>query len=303
MSPKAWSRFCWFLILYTVVIILWGAFVRFSGSGDGCGKHWPFCHGYIVPRGEIALQIQTWIEYFHRAKSGLLGLFIFAAGFLAWRQFPRRHPARWAGVAAVFFTLTEGALGAWLVLAGLVQQNDSPTRFFAIGLHLTNTLLLMASLVALLITTTQNLEFRAPRARVGWTLAAGLVLFLILGATGSVASLSNTLFPTTSLIEGMRADFSPDSPWMVRARVLHPFLGMAIAALLAGLAWSAPAGRPWRRRSFVLLVVTPLFGLATLLSLSPLWMKLGHLLLAHATWFCLVALALQDLLEETPRRT
>lgn len=122
-SP-AWDRrfaFCaWSVLAYNLLVILWGAVVRATGSGAGCGEHWPLCQGVVIPH---AAQIATLIEFAHRISSGLAVILVVLLLVLAWRQFPAGHPARRYAAAALVFTLTEGLIGAALVLFGQVGNN------------------------------------------------------------------------------------------------------------------------------------------------------------------------------------
>src|SRR5689334_1905422 len=62
------SRFAWFVVAYNVAVVVWGAYVRATGSGAGCGSHWPLCNGEFLPS---APQTKTAIEFTHRVTSGL----------------------------------------------------------------------------------------------------------------------------------------------------------------------------------------------------------------------------------------
>lgn len=272
------------------MVIGWGAFVRMSGSGDGCGKSWPLCQGAIIPEGEVAHVLQTWIEFFHRLKSGLLGLGIFFLAFVAFRFFKRPHPIRWAAVGAVFFTVTEALLGAWLVLGGLVDTNESSLRVFAVGLHSLNTLMLLASLVLTYVWAVEerfSIDWKA--AGIGTSMWIALVGFLLIAASGSIASLSNTLYPSASLVSGFHADFSLSSPGLVRMRWLHPLIAFSVAGFLIYFSIQLKSRLA---KIFPLLVLVGIaFGIATLFSLSPLWMRIVHLLWADLIWICLVSMA------------
>ena len=85
------ARFAWGVLAINIVVILWGAFVRASGSGAGCGSHWPLCNGEVVP---VAVQVQTVIEFTHRVTSGTA--FLLVIGLLVWarRAFPVGHQVR-----------------------------------------------------------------------------------------------------------------------------------------------------------------------------------------------------------------
>ncbi|HET7273737.1 MAG TPA: COX15/CtaA family protein, partial [Longimicrobiaceae bacterium] len=191
---------------YNLLVVLWGAYVRATGSGAGCGSHWPLCNGVVMPRPE---RIETVIEFSHRVTSGLALLAV--VGLLVWafRAYPKGHRVRGAAIVSMGFMLLEAALGAGLVLFGLVEENASVFRAFSMSAHLVNTFLLIGALTitAWWATGAPALRFR-DHDRLLWPLVGGLVGMIVLGITGGIAALGDTLFPSTSLVEGIRADFS-----------------------------------------------------------------------------------------------
>ena len=62
-NKRLLTRFAWFTVFYNVLVILWGALVRASGSGAGCGNHWPLCNGQVIP---VSPGWHTVIEFTHR---------------------------------------------------------------------------------------------------------------------------------------------------------------------------------------------------------------------------------------------
>ena len=108
------------MLAYNLAVILWGAYVRASGSGAGCGAHWPLCNGEVIPR---APSIATLVEYSHRLTSGLALLGVVALMVWTWRVWGRGHPARRGALLSLIFILTEAAVGAGLVLFELVADN------------------------------------------------------------------------------------------------------------------------------------------------------------------------------------
>jgi heme a synthase len=289
------------LVLYTVLVILWGAWVRISHSGDGCGDTWPLCQGQLIPQAE---QGKTWVEFAHRGMSGLFGLLVIGLFFWARKVFPTGHLVRkWAGWS-LFFTITEALLGAKLVLFKLVGTNDSPYRAFIMSLHLINSLMLTASL-ALTADLAGSPAGWIKRKISPWTfdglkprrIAGGLIFsFLLIGVSGAIAALANTLFPSASLSEGFQADWNQTSHYLVRFRGLHPLFGLLFGGSIGLTAWlsiqlqkSDEAELTRRGRRLALAAGLGIaFGLMTLLLLSPLWLKLSHLLLAHTIWIFVV---------------
>lgn len=302
-STEKKSRFSQFLLgvlLYTILVILWGAWVRISHSGDGCGDTWPLCHGQIVPQAQ---QAKTWVELSHRLMSGLFGILIVGLFLKIRKAFDRHHPIqRWA-LFSLIFTISEALLGAKLVLFKLVSSNDSPYRAFVMALHLINSLMLTGS-IAMTWEFSKSPFWRQRSQHLidfkkltsSRLIGFMLFVFICIAVTGAIAALSNTLFPTNSLSEGFAADWNPDSHFLIRLRGFHPIAGILLGgslALAAYLTWqTAPESALMiRKRSLILAIITTIaivFGITTLLSLAPVWMKLGHLFIAHSVWICLV---------------
>ena len=137
------SQFAWGVLAYNLAVILWGAYVRASGSGAGCGAHWPLCNGEVIPR---APSVATLIEYSHRLTSGLALLGVVALLVWTWRACAAGHPARRGAVLSLLFIITEAAVGAGLVLFELVADNATMARAMFMAAHLVNTFLLVAAL-------------------------------------------------------------------------------------------------------------------------------------------------------------
>ena len=117
MPKTNFTRFAWGVLTLNIFVIIWGAYVRATGSGAGCGSHWPTCNGEVIPRDP---SIQTMIEYSHRTTSGLALLAVTALLVVARRLFPAGHHVRRGAAASMVLILTEAAIGAGLVLFGLV---------------------------------------------------------------------------------------------------------------------------------------------------------------------------------------
>lgn len=294
---QKWTQW---LVIYTLLVILWGAWVRISHSGDGCGDTWPLCQGQIIPESE---QGKTWVELTHRAMSGIYGFLVLGLFFWARRLFPKGHKARFWASMGLLFTVTEALLGAKLVLFKLVGTNDTPYRAFIMSLHLVNSLFLTASLTLAADFASSNkwaLRSDSPWSFEGLKpkrIVTGLLIsFFLIALSGAIAALASTLFPSTSLAEGFAADWNSNSHYLVRLRGIHPLFGILFGGSMALTAWLSiqlqkPSEIELAKRSRRLALTTGLgiaFGIGTLLLLSPTAMKLSHLLLAHLIWIFLV---------------
>ena len=221
LPSPALRRFAWGVLAYFIAVILWGTLVRATGSGAGCGNHWPLCNGTVM---QHSASVETLIEFTHRLTSGI-SLFL-VVGLLAWtfKATVRGHLARAAAVASVAFTLIEAILGALLVKLGLTAQSQSPLRPAYLALHLTNTLLLLAALTLTAHLLSRRKGYLRDSIRVVAPLGAitAIVVVMIVGVTGSLAALGDTLFPASSLGQALAQDFSSGSGWLVRWRWTHP---------------------------------------------------------------------------------
>ena len=163
------ARFAWFVLAYNVAVILWGAYVRATGSGAGCGAHWPLCNGEVVPR---APQVATVIEFSHRFSSGLTLIAIAVLVVWIFRVCAPGHPARLGAVLSGVLIVTEAAVGAGLVLFRLVADNASMARAMFVGVHLLNTFLLLGALTLTAWWVTVNVPFARNRTRQAATVVA-----------------------------------------------------------------------------------------------------------------------------------
>ncbi|HEX7452478.1 MAG TPA: COX15/CtaA family protein, partial [Polyangiaceae bacterium] len=137
------ARYAWLLLGYTLLVILFGAVVRITGSGAGCGQHWPSCNGELL---QMPQTLKTAIEYAHRITSGLSVLAIIGLLGAAFRIYPPRHAARRAAALAFSMILIEALIGALLVKLRLVENDASFGRILVLPLHLMSTALLTAAL-------------------------------------------------------------------------------------------------------------------------------------------------------------
>ncbi|MBL7543694.1 MAG: COX15/CtaA family protein [Bdellovibrionaceae bacterium] len=284
-----------FLLAYTLLVILWGAWVRISHSGDGCGDTWPLCNGVLIPE---AARGKTWVEYGHRFTSGLYGLVVIFLFFWSRKlksKWPVAAAARWAMWTLVFM-ISEAALGAKLVLFGLVSSDQSVWRLIVMSLHQLNSFLLVAFTVRFLAATYETdykahwVYRKAEKTTSGFFVRPiFLACFLLIGITGAWAALSTTLFPSSNLLEGLLKDFDSSSHVVLKIRGFHPALGLLLGGGLSfGLYKLSGQVNEFLSRIAIaasaLTATAMIVGLLTLFLLSPVPLKVIHLLLAHLLW-------------------
>jgi heme a synthase len=281
-APRAFAKAAWVVVGYNVAVILEGAFVRATGSGAGCGNHWPLCNGQVV-FGTPALAKA--IEFAHRSMTGIDTALILLLLVWAFRAFPKHHPARLGATLSTFFLVTEALIGAALVKFGLVVNDASPARAAVLSLHLANTLTLLACLTLTAWWATHARIRLNPRA--WFSLAA--VAFL--GITGVLAALADTLYPVQSLAAGFAQDLSADANFVVKLRAMHPLVAAMVGLWVMYYA-SLRIADARRAAVAVISLVSAQFlaGALNLLLLAPIGMQLVHLLLADLLWIALVVL-------------
>ena len=313
-SARRFSGYAWGVLGYTVLVAVWGAYVRATGSGAGCGNHWPLCNGEVIPRAE---SVETLIELSHRLTSGLVGILVLVLAVWAVRRYGVRHRVGAAAVAALALTVIEGLIGAALVRFELVGDDASALRGVVISAHLVNTLVLLGALALVAAWATGSgagrgaPPFGAPRLRgqgaVGWLLVLGFLGLGVLGASGAVTALGDTLYPVATMTEEAVARLPPTGRVLVRLRVFHPFLAIAVGIYLVAAAALVRLARPSPEVARLALALAVLFtaelvvGLVNVALAAPVWLQLVHLGVAYLVWLNLVLLAVAALAEDAPR--
>jgi heme A synthase len=288
----------------TVLVVLMGAIVRITGSGAGCGQHWPTCHGEVA---HLPKSVETWIELTHRVTSGLDFLAVVALSWLALR-WPSRHPARLATFAALALMVVEVAIGARLVLLNLVGSNLSIDRVVVMPAHLVTTSLLLGALAAAsYFSSAERLstpaiptptEAAALRGALGWVVGAGALLLLV-SATGAITALGDTVYPVQgqNTLERLQNDQAAGGHLLGKLRVVHPLLALLG---VAGLWIAASRAREATRVAAVARVALVLYaggGLALVVGVVNIWLsapgylQVIHLFMACVLWLSVVVLA------------
>ena len=218
IASGGFARFAWAVVAYILVVVLWGALVRATGSGAGCGGHWPLCNGEWTPHSPA---IATLIEFTHRAMSGLALASVAVLCVWAFRRYARGSPLRKLAVLSAVFLCLEA-----------------------------------------------------------------LPLTVLLGMTGAVAALGDTLFPASSIGAGLSQDFSAAAHFLVRLRAVHPALAIATGACIFYVASAAMKARREARNTalavWLLVLVQIVVGALNIALLAPVWMQLVHLALRTA---------------------
>lgn len=291
MGTRALRNFSWGVLAYTLFVILVGAFVRATGSGAGCGSHWPLCNGEVVP---LSPSVEELVEYTHRLTSGLALLAALALFAWAWRVYPPRHRVRVGAAVSLLFMVAEALIGAGLVLLEYVAHNVSIARAYWMAGHLINTFFLLGALTLTAWWASGGAPLRLRgQGQVGWMVGLALVAMAILGASGGVTALGDTLILTA----GISPEESPVVATLQELRIYHPLLAFVVGAIIAAAAWAAHTMRPgpqtarFGRWVVGLFVAQLLLGALNVALKAPVWVQLTHLFLADLIWILLVLLA------------
>lgn len=294
------ARFAWTALYWNVAVVLWGAYVRGTGSGAGCGNRWPLCDGDVVGTSANG---QTIVEFTHRITSVISFLMVAGLAVWCWRVTKKGDWARYSAVVALVFLANEAVLGAALVLLKHVGNDQSAGRLLFLCLHFGNTLLLLATLsltAAWLSIGSRSFTLISKSREVG-SIGLGLLATMVTGIIGAVAALADTLYPATSLSSSLAQDFSFRTPALLRVRLLHPAVATVAVCYVLWVILRRSIGRKRFSRSAIALVIL-LFvqvgiGITNVLLLAPIWLQIAHLLVADTLWISLV-LASADLLLE-----
>ncbi len=287
------TKFAWFNVGYMVLVILMGASVRITGSGAGCGRHWPRCNGEVLPS---MASIHTVIEFSHRITSMLAGFVVIA--LLVW-AFRRRFGentrlVRFGAIMTFAFILIEGGLGAMLVQLRLVEDNASALRTVVIALHLVNTYILLLWSV-LMAWASQAEPVTLRMSRWAWALVGGVIGMALLSAAGAVTALGDTLLMSGALERQFGTEGAMDH-FLIQLRVIHPMMAIVVSAylLILGVMTRNMAAfqpmRPYIHGVMGIVGANVLVGVFTIALQAPMYMQVLHLLLADALWIVLLLL-------------
>lgn len=291
-------RFAWFYVAYLVAVILFGAWVRISGAGAGCGDHWPMCNGDIIPQAASA---KTMIEYTHRLTSGLCGIFGIALLTWVWGRYGWGRILAGA-LASLFFLLLEGFIGAVLVKKQLVVDDASVSRALVISIHLTNTLLLTATTAATAWWIGRP-QAQAEVRRGYGLLSFSLLALIVTNVTGAITALGDTLFPVqptlgSGLFARIRDDLTAGQHFLVQLRIVHPIVAVTTALFLLGVFLALKRQTSELLQRLVVwgagaVVLQMALGVLNVALAAPGWMQIVHLLVSQGIWILAVIVWLE----------
>jgi heme A synthase len=273
-------RLAWAAATASYLLIILGAVVRITGSGLGCGDHWPLCNGRLLP----PLDLPTWIEWSHRLVAALVSILVITlAGSTAW---DRSQTGKGVGSGewdppsrATYVAL--GLLIIQIVLGAITVKLELPP--WTVVLHLGTAMLLLA---ALLIAARQSPSASGLRPGLAATIALALAFVTVLfGAlTANLGAASACLgFPLCN------GQLVPDGNYLQHIHWTHRLLAYGFAGYAVWWAWRVP-GR--RTRAVLGVVFLQIAVAAAMLRLAlPRPLQALHVAVGAGVWAAVVLAA------------
>lgn len=291
--PRSFTRLAWFTALCTYLLIVLGAVVRITGSGMGCGDHWPLCHGRLFPPLD---DIGTLIEWNHRLVAAVVSVLVVGlAGYAWWLRRDARYGMRDASNGPVTLHhpppsstalhrplppayIALALLGVQVGLGAVTVKLALPP--WTVILHLGTAMLLLAMLI---VAARAPL---APPSRAGlWALALGFVTVLLGALTANTGAASACLgFPLCN------GQVMPDGNYLQYIHWTHRVFAYALFG--ATVWWALRTGR--RGAWYVVALLTLQIGVAAAMVLLALPQPLQalHVAVGAGVWAALVLVVL-----------
>ncbi|MFV9672287.1 MAG: COX15/CtaA family protein [Acidimicrobiia bacterium] len=300
---RKFRTLAWSVLVFNVFVVLGGAIVRATGSGDGCGESWPLCTDRLFPANP---GVETVIEFSHRVTSALAVLGVVAMFVFAVRLYEKGNRVRTGAAASLGLLLFESVLGALLIVFSWVDQDASIGRMVVVPIHLLNTYILVGALTLTAWWSSGNPGPTKPiDPQVKRSLILGAFGLLLIGAMGALNALADSLYPAESFLSGVTEEFSDGAPWLLQVRIFHPIVaiavGLGVAYLVMRLSPTA-TNRTKRLGAIVggLIVTQFLIGLVNVMLAAPLETQVIHLAIADTIWIIYLLFGASLLGERSP---
>jgi len=285
-------------VIFGLIVI--GGVVRATDSGEGC-PDWPLCHGKLIPRTDK----HTLIEYSHRATASVAGGLVLAIAVWSWRSYRNVPRILYPAVATFVLVLFQAGLGGAAVLNDLAAE--------IVMVHLGTALLILA-LLALLTTTSIDLERPLTRPRVtprvgrlALIASGGTLVLMLIGAYVAVAdySLACSGWPLCNGEVIPSADATS-----VQVHFGHRAIAALLGLVIVGLTWQVWLNRREAPMAFALvLTAAALYGVQVLIGAANIWTQVAdevsaaHLAFGTLLWLTLTVfnIRVHGLYEWLPR--
>ena len=267
---RSFSRLAWSAAACTYLLIILGAIVRITGSGMGCGDHWPLCNGRLLP----PLDLPTLIEYGHRLAAALVSVLVSGLAVYAWwlgrgaGSGERYVPSRTAYVAL-------GLLIVQVLLGAVTVKLDLPP--WTVILHLGTAMLLLATLIV----AARGRRVASPSRAGLWVLTLGFVTVLLGALTANLGAASACLgFPLCN------GQLVPDGNYLQHIQWTHRLLAYTLFGYAVWWAWRTRAPAAWGVVALVTLQVA--VAAAMVLLGLPRSLQAIHVALGAGVWAWIV---------------
>ncbi|MEI7849153.1 MAG: COX15/CtaA family protein [Chloroflexota bacterium] len=298
------AKYSWGVLGWNMLVILWGTIVRATSSGAGCGNHWPSCNGVILPTPD---RIHTFIEFTHRVMSGTALILVFFLLIWGLKIYPKGTHQRIGFIGAAVLIIIEAMLGAGLVLFKLVETDSSVFRAIAVSLHLLNTFLLLAflSLNAWWASGGLPLQFKKHKT-LAVLFLTGMIGIAIIGMSGAITALGDTLFPSTSLAQTLAEQNKTGAHFLIQLRIYHPIIAIIVGVLILYIVRylfnnaSDSTGKKLSLLVGIIVLIQWTAGITNIVLLAPVWMQVIHLFIADSVLVTFTLLAAHTLSKTNP---
>src|SRR2546430_8118596 len=276
----------------TYLLIVLGAVVRITGSGLGCGNHWPLCNSRLFPPLD---DIGTVIEWSHRLVAGLVTILVVAlAAYTVWlrRRAPFVNPGQLKRAPFVNPGLTPGVrkpnaafvavglLALQIALGAITVKLELPA--WTVILHLATAMLLFATLLLVARESREGAQHAAP-LHVFAVLVLAFITVLFGALTANLgAAVACSGFPLCN------GQVWPQAGTLAQIHWAHRLLAysLAIAATVWAIRTPAPGRGP--KLVFVLVTLQVALGAAMVLLGLPRALQVAHLATGAAVWATVV---------------
>lgn len=318
MAYTKFKNFTYFILFYSIVVILLGAWIRISTQGTGCGNTWPLCER--INETINVEQTNTWIELFHRVLYIILFIQVAIHFVLSVFKFNKIRRIRIYSFFVLILTLIKGVLNANMLFNNQLKLTDSLFQSFIVGFHQVTTLLITGLLfwmakhiyyefrssnrnskrneIPNLKIVTQNQPMSLNHAEIEESHRRipkfYILLFPLIAITGAWAALSNSTNPSSNSSNTLVYAIEEFSSILTRLRILHPSIAILLGGVISFYLYlqhfigKDEQQKPKSVFAAILTASGIIFGIITLFMNSPVWMKMFHILFTYLIWIGLL---------------
>ncbi|HVH69277.1 MAG TPA: COX15/CtaA family protein [Gemmatimonadales bacterium] len=277
---RRFAWLAWSAATCTYLLIILGAIVRITGSGMGCGEHWPLCNGRLLP----PLDVPTMIEYAHRLVAAAVSVLVTALAAHAWWLRRRARGGEWDALARTSY-MAVGLLILQVLLGAVTVKLRLPP--WTVVLHLGTAMLLLATLLVIArLTPVASPGFPSFSFTPGWhpglvALGLGFVSVLLGALTANLGAASACLgFPLCN------GQLVPAGSYLQYVHWTHRVFAYTLSAYVIWWAVRTKARGAWYVVALVTLQIVVAAAMV-LLALPPL-LQAAHVAVGTAIWASLV---------------